>query len=157
MYVFYRIKSIRMPKKEDTSAIKNEEQFVAIKENIAIKDTSFRSDKFDELEMYVKESLTRQDSEKALILITKGALSFGSSDIHYDMREKEVVVRFRIDGNLADVFSLPFEQYKLILERLKYKSDLKMNITDIPQDGKYRILDGEKKIDVRISTLPVKL
>jgi len=73
------------------------------------------------------------------------------------MREKEVIVRFRIDGNLADIFALPFEQYKLILERLKYKSDLKLNITDVPQDGKYRILDGEKKIDVRISTLPVKI
>lgn len=43
-----------------------------------------------------------------------------------------------------------------MLERLKYKSDLKLNITDVPQDGKYRIADAGGKIDVRISTLPVK-
>ncbi len=145
-----------MPKKDDTG-IKNEEEFIAIKETISVQDTVFQSDKFSELEWYVKEVLHRQDSEKALILITKGALSFGSSDIHYDMRENGVVVRFRIDGNLTEVFTLEFAQYKLVLERLKYKSDLKLNITDVPQDGKYRIIDGEKKIDVRISTLPVKL
>jgi type II secretory ATPase GspE/PulE/Tfp pilus assembly ATPase PilB-like protein len=73
------------------------------------------------------------------------------------MREREVLLRFRIDGNLADVFSLSFEQYKLVLERLKYKSELKLNISDVPQDGKYRIIDSDKRIDVRISTLPVKL
>lgn len=38
---------------------------------------------------------------------------------------------------------------------MKYKSDLKLNITTIPQDGKYRIVDGHEKIDVRVSTLPV--
>ena len=72
------------------------------------------------------------------------------------MRENGVVIRFRIDGNLTDVFTLDFSQYKLVLERLKYKSDLKLNITDVPQDGKYRIQEAEKKIDVRISTLPVR-
>ena len=43
-----------------------------------------------------------------------------------------------------------------MLERLKYKSNLKLNITDIPQDGKYRITDEGGNIDVRISTLPVR-
>jgi hypothetical protein len=60
-----------MTKKEETTAIKNEEQFVAIKENIVVKDTSFASDKFHELESYVKEALSHQDSDKALTLVTK--------------------------------------------------------------------------------------
>ncbi len=47
-------------------------------------------------------------------------------------------------------------QYKLMLERLKYKSELKLNITHVPQDGKYRIEEEGQRIDVRISTLPVK-
>jgi len=38
---------------------------------------------------------------------------------------------------------------------MKYKSELKLNITDIPQDGKYRITTGGDRIDVRVSTLPV--
>lgn len=47
-------------------------------------------------------------------------------------------------------------EYKLLLERLKYKSELKLNITEIPQDGKYRINDNNERIDVRVSTLPVR-
>lgn len=47
-------------------------------------------------------------------------------------------------------------EYKLLLERLKYKSELKLNITEVPQDGKYRINDNESHIDVRVSTLPVR-
>ncbi len=54
------------------------------------------------------------------------------------------------------IFALELRQYKLLLERLKYKSELKLNITNIPQDGKYRILDDVSRIDVRVSTLPVK-
>jgi type II secretory ATPase GspE/PulE/Tfp pilus assembly ATPase PilB-like protein len=72
------------------------------------------------------------------------------------LTETDTVIRFRIDGTLVPVFHLPRQQYKLMLERLKYKSELKLNITNIPQDGKYRIEEDESRIDVRISTLPVK-
>lgn len=103
------------------------------------------------------EALHHQDSDTALSLITRGALGLGSSDIHYDTREHEVVIRIRTDGNLSEIASLSRAEYKLLLERLKYKSNLKLNITEVPQDGKYRIEEaGGGKIDVRISTLPVK-
>jgi type IV pilus assembly protein PilB len=135
--------------------IKNEEQFKEIKDSL--KKTDFLSEKFEKFWILIKDTLTKhQDSEKTLSLITKWALSFWSSDIHYDIQEKDISVRFRIDWNLANIFNLSKNEYKLILERLKYKSDLKLNITDIPQDWKYRILDENRKIDVRISTLPVK-
>lgn len=63
----------------------------------------------------------------------------------------------RIDGTLSTIFELNLAEYKLLLERLKYKSELKLNITNVPQDGKYRITEVESgHIDVRISTLPVK-
>lgn len=98
-----------------------------------------------------------QDSDRALTLLTKGALGLGSSDIHYDLSEIEARVRMRIDGGLTTVFTLSLPEYKLLLERLKYKSELKLNITHIPQDGKYRITEVEDgHIDVRVSTLPVR-
>lgn len=138
--------------------IKDKEQFDKIVVQLIWDNNSFKSEKFEELEKFVKEALDKsQDSEKALTLITKWALSFNSSDVHYDIHEDYVQLRFRIDGNLANIFTLSKQQYKLTLERLKYKSDLKLNITNIPQDWKYRIIDEDKKIDVRISTLPVKL
>ncbi len=101
-------------------------------------------------------ALEKQDSEMALILMTRGALAFGSSDIHYDTFEYETEVRFRIDGSLATIMTLDLQEFKLILERVKYKSNLKLNLTRIPQDGKYRIVDGNEHIDVRVATLPVR-
>jgi type II secretory ATPase GspE/PulE/Tfp pilus assembly ATPase PilB-like protein len=56
----------------------------------------------------------------------------------------------------VDITTLSLGEYKLLLERLKYKSNLKLNITEIPQDGKYRLSEGGDRIDVRISTLPVR-
>ena len=112
--------------------------------------------KFTELAKAVTDALMRQDSDAALAIVTRGAIALGSSDVHYDRNETEVNVRFRIDGGLKTIFTLTLGQYKLLLERLKYKSELKLNITNIPQDGKYRITSANEKIDVRISTLPVK-
>ncbi|MDD5198019.1 MAG: GspE/PulE family protein [Candidatus Gracilibacteria bacterium] len=137
--------------------IQNEEDFKKIKEALQREDAGFHSDKFQELKRFVGEALLRQDSDTALTLITKGALSLGGSDIHYDVKSTSVGVRLRIDGNLVTIFELTFAEYKLVLERLKYKSNMKLNLTQIPQDGKYRIEDAGDRIDVRVSTLPVKL
>lgn len=137
--------------------IKNEESFKKAAEMLKNSNAHFRSEKFSDLEKYVRESLARQDSDTALRLITKGALSLGGSDVHYDMRENGADLRLRIDGNLTTVLTLTPAEYKLVLERLKYKSNLKLNITNVPQDGKYRIDDDGARINVRISTLPVKL
>jgi len=114
------------------------------------------SQKFDELWKAVKAAIKKQDSDEALKLITLWALSLWSSDVHYDNNEKDIVVRFRIDWILTDIFFLEKKEYKLILERTKYSSGLKLNITNIPQDWKYSILDWDKKLDIRVSTLPIK-
>jgi type II secretory ATPase GspE/PulE/Tfp pilus assembly ATPase PilB-like protein len=111
---------------------------------------------FAQLEKEIHDSLARQESEVTLALVTRGALAVGSSDIHYDTSESGIRIRLRIDGELRDIATLSKWEYKLLLERLKYKSDLKLNIVDVPQDGKYRIADDGSNIDVRVSTLPVR-
>jgi len=139
------------------STIRDEDQFQdAI---IAAKEKSDKSDqhaRFASIATEIHAALSRQDSDATLTMITKWALGFGSSDIHYDTWEHEVRIRLRIDGELTDIVSLTRPEYKLLLERLKYKSDLKLNLTDIPQDGKYRIVTDSERIDVRVSTLPVR-
>lgn len=140
-----------------TLTIKDEEEFQGMIE--AVKERSAHishEEEFKKLWDSIHEALQRQDSEWALALITRGALALGSSDIHYDVSEENIAIRIRIDGELETIIKLGKPEYKLMLERLKYKSDLKLNITDVPQDGKYRIADAGGKIDVRISTLPVK-
>lgn len=142
---------------ENLSNIKNEEELVEkIAEVQSDKSSTILTEKFEQLSKTIHEFLKKQDSDNTLNIITKGALALGSSDIHYDQSETKTDIRFRIDGALETVCTLERHEYKLLLERLKYKSDLKLNITHIPQDGKYRITDSEDKIDVRVSTLPVQ-
>ena len=144
-------------KPENISSIKNEEQFHDLIQEAKSKiETPGEKEKYDELAKALHEVLHNQDSEKALVLITRGALGLGSSDIHYDTGEKSIAVRLRIDGELKTVVELEKSEYKLLIERLKYKSNLKLNITEVPQDGKYRITEDGSHIDVRVSTLPVR-
>ncbi|MCH2189197.1 GspE/PulE family protein [Candidatus Gracilibacteria bacterium] len=117
---------------------------------------NYTSERFDLLEKQVKKALKQQDTDTALRDMTTGALILGCSDVHYDMYHDHIMVRFRIDGILVDIFSLTLGEYKLILERLKYASNLKLNISNIPQDGKYSLKIEDKNIDVRVSTLPIK-
>lgn len=115
---------------------------------------SLYQEKFEELALKVKSFLQKQDSFSAIKEITQKAIEFWSSDLHFDNTETNIIVRFRIDGLLNDIFFLEKKEYKLILERVKHSSNLKLNITNIPQDWKYFLDLNWKKIDVRVSTLP---
>ena len=113
------------------------------------------SNRFKKIEDQVKLALKNQKTDEALKDITIWALVLWSSDVHYDTFDDYVIVRFRIDGVLVDIFKLTHKEYKPVLERLKYSSALKLNITTVPQDWKYDITIDNRKIDVRVSTLPV--
>lgn len=82
------------------------------------------------------------------------ALKSRASDIHIEAKEKEITVRYRIDGILHTAATLPREAWKQIVSRLKLFAGLKINITDKPQDGRFTITLADDKIDVRVSTLP---
>ena len=116
----------------------------------------YESERFEKIEDHVRQNLKNQDTDNALRDITIGAMVVGSSDIHYEVFENRITVRFRIDGILVDIFDLSKKEYKWVLERLKYSAGLKLNIVEVPQDGKYALKLDEKKVDVRVSTLPTK-
>jgi type IV pilus assembly protein PilB len=140
-----------------TSNIADEDQFHdALIAEKGRQNREKNENRYAEFESKIHELLARQDSDNTLTLVTKWAIEFGSSDIHYDVNEQDIHIRLRIDGELTDVATLTKWEYKLLLERLKYKSNLKLNITEVPQDGKYRISENGDKIDVRVSTLPVR-
>jgi len=142
---------------EEETHILDEKKTEELAEKIIKKEhVSYHSKAFSKIERQVELSLAAQKTDEALKDITLGALYIGSSDIHYDCYEEYVILRYRIDGMLVDIFKLDHKQYKVVLERLKYASSLKLNITNIPQDGKYELKLENKKIDVRVSTLPTK-
>ena len=137
--------------------ITSEEEKEELVEKILEKEkTNYHSKTFVKIENEVKDALKNQKTDDALRDITLWALFLGSSDVHYECYENKVILRFRIDWILVDIFDLTHLEYKYILERLKYASSLKLNIVDVPQDWKYELKLEHKKIDVRVSTLPTK-
>ncbi len=86
--------------------------------------------------------------------IIKDALSLHASDIHFDAREKEVVIRFRIDGVLQIVGRISKEYYLNILNRIKVQAHLRTDEHFATQDGAIRHNVNGKTIDLRISVVP---
>ncbi|MEK7130124.1 MAG: GspE/PulE family protein [Patescibacteria group bacterium] len=83
------------------------------------------------------------------------AILEGASDIHIEPTEKSVIVRYRVDGVLKDVMTLPKNAQSGILARIKILANLKIDEHRVPQDGRFKIAQGEYKVAFRVSTLPV--
>jgi type IV pilus assembly protein PilB len=87
--------------------------------------------------------------------LLKHAILQSASDIHIEPDEKEVHVRYRIDGVLHDAMTLPKDTAAGIVARIKVLSNLKLDEHRIPQDGRFKIEKDEYKISFRVSLLPV--
>jgi general secretion pathway protein E len=77
-----------------------------------------------------------------------------ASDIHIEVFESELVVRFRVDGMLYDVLSPPRRYHPAITSRIKVMSGLNIAEKRLPQDGRIRIRIAGRDIDIRVSTIP---
>ncbi len=82
------------------------------------------------------------------------AVKIGASDIHIEPYEKHMRVRYRVDGILQEVMEPPVKLKAAITSRLKIMSELDIAERRIPQDGRIKLKVGNKKIDLRVSTLP---
>jgi len=88
-------------------------------------------------------------------MILAGALQSGASDVHIEAEEEKIILRYRIDGVLHIVSTLPKKIWERLDSRVKAIAGLKINITEKPQDGRITIyLKKEDKMEVRVSTLP---
>lgn len=86
--------------------------------------------------------------------IISEAIAKRASDIHFEPYEDIFIVRFRIDGQLLEVFSQDIRLAQPITSRIKIISRLDIAERRKPQDGRISLSLGTKKIDVRVSTLP---
>ena len=77
-----------------------------------------------------------------------------ASDIHLEPYEKDMAVRFRIDGVLMDIFKPPKKWQNAIVSRIKVMANLNIAEKRLPQDGRIPLKVGGKDIDIRLSTVP---
>lgn len=78
----------------------------------------------------------------------------GASDIHIEPEEKNILVRYRIDGILRNVMVLPKSVQSGIIARIKILANLKVDEHRLPQDGRFKITTDEYKVAFRVSILP---
>ena len=91
---------------------------------------------------------------KILEIILAGAISLRASDVHLEPEEKDVRLRYRLDGILTDILHFDFETFELLLSRIKLVSELKLNVKEKAQDGRFSIKLADIEIEVRTSLLP---
>lgn len=103
-----------------------------------------------------QNELMNEDSPivKLVSQIIASAVAQRASDIHIDPQETEVRVRFRIDGSLKDERILPKTMQNMITARIKVMGRLNITERRIPQDGRIKVMQDFKPIDLRLSTLP---
>ncbi|HEU4562531.1 MAG TPA: type IV-A pilus assembly ATPase PilB [Longimicrobium sp.] len=119
----------------------------------------------DEVEVVAEEqedvnlsSLQQAVEEAPVVKLINGiltdAVQRGASDIHFECYEKDVRVRYRIDGVLQEIMRPPLKMRAALISRFKILSDLNIAERRVPQDGRLKLRFGKRVIDFRVSTLP---
>ncbi|HKC80900.1 MAG TPA: ATPase, T2SS/T4P/T4SS family [Gemmatimonadaceae bacterium] len=118
----------------------------------------------DDIEILESENENAVDNGAALIdeapvvklinAILTDALKKGASDIHFECFEKELRVRYRIDGALQEIMKPPIKMRPALISRFKIMASLNIAERRVPQDGRIKLKIGTKVIDFRVSTLP---
>ena len=103
-------------------------------------------------------SLQQAVEEAPVVKLINGVLTDavhrGASDIHFECYEKDVRVRYRIDGVLQEIMRPPMKMKAALISRFKILSDLNIAERRVPQDGRLKLRFGRRVIDFRVSTLP---
>jgi type II secretory ATPase GspE/PulE/Tfp pilus assembly ATPase PilB-like protein len=82
------------------------------------------------------------------------AVALGASDIHLEPEENFVKLRFRLDGVLQDMLRISKKLQRALISRIKILSKLKLNVENLPQDGRMTFFVDKEPVDVRVSVLP---
>ena len=92
---------------------------------------------------------------KIVDVILSNAIEASASDIHIEPSEKDVRVRYRVDGILHTSLMLPKSVHAAIVTRIKILTNLKIDESRLPQDGRFHAEAGKKSVDLRVSVLPL--
>ncbi len=103
----------------------------------------------------IERSLNKRITDLVEIILT-GSFFLEGSDVHIEPEEKKAKFRLRIDGVLQDVICFDLKLYKTLVSRIKLLSELKLNVTSRPQDGRFSIILEGVSIEIRTSSIPAE-
>ncbi len=102
--------------------------------------------------------LTKMAGDTAIVqmvnVIFAQAVKDGASDIHIEPYERDVKIRYRIDGMLSDMMKPPKRMHAALISRIKILGEMNIAERRLPQDGRIRITIAGRQVDVRVSIVP---
>jgi len=103
----------------------------------------------------LSKAISASNVPQIVLLVMSLALDLKTSDIHIEPEAEQIRIRYRIDGVLRQVVTYKSNMHSAVVSRIKIMSDLKIDETRIPQDGRTSVqtTDG-REMDLRVSTLP---
>ncbi|MBK5093227.1 MAG: Flp pilus assembly complex ATPase component TadA [Actinobacteria bacterium] len=151
MYTGHQIRPVVATKGDMQDAIRT---YYRDSDDTVVED--FETDEMDESDLADAIGLAVDDAPivKFVNYVINEAVTSGSSDIHFDPQEKEIIIRYRVDGVLHDMKSLPIRSLPALTSRVKIMSELNIAEKRIPQDGHYEKIVKGKPIDFRVAVLP---
>jgi len=103
----------------------------------------------------LRESADDSPTVKLVRSIIAQAIEQGASDVHFTPDEGDLLVRYRIDGMMADAIRVPRKQAARVISRIKILSDLDISERRLPQDGRTSLTLGGRRIDIRVTIVPL--
>jgi len=146
-----RIKPVPADAKEVRDAIDfNYKGYSEIEKQVAyIPETKGPVDEQQEIDMASYTPLVQ-----ALNMIIEEAAKARASDIHFEPEESRLRIRYRIDGALHDMMSLPLNIHRPLISRIKILAEMNIADSHHPQDGQFTINAKGRQLDVRVATAP---
>jgi len=145
-------KSIQAALNQYKRSLKAEFDDIIKKETLSVTAVGEAKEETDEKKL--KEMAEDLPIVKIVDTLISHAILQKASDVHIEPGEKEVVVRYRIDGILHDAMKLPKDVGPAIVARIKVLSSLKLDEKRLPQDGRFKLVSDTQKVSFRVSTLP---
>ncbi len=99
------------------------------------------------------EIVARTPIAQTVNLVITQAVRDRASDIHIEPQEDRLRIRFRIDGLLRDMFSLPRSAHVPLVSRIKVLADMNISEQRRPQDGQFSLNVGEREVDIRVASM----
>jgi type IV pilus assembly protein PilB len=111
-------------------------------------------DAISEVQAEIKSK--RTPAVRMVSQIIVGAMQKRASDIHIEPQAEETLVRIRVDGVLRELWRVPRNQQNQLISRIKILSDMDISERRAPQDGRFMVIVGPRRLDLRVSTLPTQ-
>lgn len=153
------IRPVIVPREVLTKATNQAYDKASKSASAVLEDVDDGSDEGDDLSL--DDDLIGDDPSQAPIIrfvnaLLTQAVKERASDIHIEPFEKDLVVRFRVDGVLSEAVRPPYRLRDSIVARIKIMAQLNIAEKRLPQDGRIKKRMGGREIDLRVSTLPVR-